>query len=63
MGLYRNNNETSEIYRFGKYTTEIWSFFNNEWMVVWSAIKSCFGNGFWSNNEPWSNDEPWNNGV
>lgn len=29
--------------------------------LIWSAIKSCFGAGFWINEKPWINNEAWKN--
>ncbi len=29
--------------------------------LVWQAIRSCFGSGFWTNIKPWSNTEAWRN--
>lgn len=29
--------------------------------LVWTAIKSCFGAGFWVNDKPWLNNEGWKN--
>lgn len=29
--------------------------------LVWEAIRSCFGKGFWVNEQPWSNDDAWKN--
>ena len=29
--------------------------------LVWEAIRSCFGAGFWKNEAPWSNIEGWKN--
>lgn len=29
--------------------------------LVWMAIKSCFGAGYWINAAPWLNDEGWKN--
>lgn len=29
--------------------------------LVWEAIRSCFGSGFWKNETPWSNTEGWKN--
>ena len=31
-------------------------------VMVWNAIRSCFGSGAWNNDAPWLNDEGWNNG-
>lgn len=29
--------------------------------IVWQAIRSCFGSGYWINGKPWINEEPWKN--
>lgn len=29
--------------------------------LVWQAIRSCFGSGYWINTSPWKNDEGWKN--
>lgn len=29
--------------------------------IVWQAIKSCFGSGYWVNEKSWINDEPFKN--
>lgn len=29
--------------------------------IVWQAIRSCFGSGFWVNGKPWLNIESWKN--
>ena len=31
--------------------------------LVWTAIKSCFGKGYWINDKPWSNIDGWKNNV
>ena len=31
--------------------------------LVWTAIKSCFGRGFWINEKPWVNTDSWKNNV
>lgn len=27
--------------------------------LVWSAISSCFGSGWWINDKPWRDNEGW----
>lgn len=27
--------------------------------LVWSAISSCFGSGFWRGDKPWSQTDGW----
>lgn len=29
--------------------------------LVWEAIRSCFGSGFWINNRAWINNNAWRN--
>lgn len=29
--------------------------------LVWEAIRSCFGKGFWINDKPWNNNDGWKN--
>lgn len=29
--------------------------------LVWQAIRSCFGAGYWVNEKPWLNEEGWKN--
>lgn len=30
-------------------------------MLVWSSIRSCFGNGYWASDQPWDNEDKWVN--
>lgn len=32
-------------------------------VLIWQAIRSCFGSGGWDNEKPWDNDEGWDNGI
>ena len=29
--------------------------------LVWQAVRSCFGAGWWNNAKPWDNTEGWKN--
>ena len=29
--------------------------------LVWQAVRSCFGAGYWRNDKPWINNEAWRN--
>ena len=31
-------------------------------ILVWSSIRSCFGNGYWASDKPWDNEDKWVNG-
>ena len=52
-----NSKEISTIYINNKSIVEI----RKNLIIVWQAIKSCFGKGFWINNKPWSNKDGWKN--
>jgi hypothetical protein len=30
-------------------------------VLVWQAVRSCFGSGMWRNDKPWLNKELWKN--
>jgi hypothetical protein len=30
-------------------------------VLVWTAIRSCFGKGYWINDKPWVNTDAWKN--
>lgn len=29
--------------------------------LVWQAVRSCFGRGFWIKDKPWNNEDNWKN--
>lgn len=31
-------------------------------VLIWQAVRSCFGSGGWINDKPWIDDEGWRNG-
>ena len=33
------------------------------WTIASDFISSCFGGGYWINEEAWKNDDVWNNGI
>ena len=47
VGISRLKVPVQAVYRFG--------------VVVWQAVRSCFGSGIWVNEKPWINDEAWKN--
>lgn len=30
-------------------------------ILIWQAIRSCLGSGWWVNEKPWIDDETWKN--
>lgn len=50
--------EVSQVNAFGKTISKIYA----GGKLVWEAILSCFGSGFWINDRSWINNNAWNNG-
>lgn len=47
IAYYYGGIPITEMY-FGKY-------------LIWQAIRSCFGSGYWVPDVPWLNDDIWRN--
>ena len=56
--IYFNGKETTARY-LGKKAVEAVYYGA---ALIWEAISSCFGAGYWDNDKPWSNEDGWNNG-
>lgn len=52
-----NKKEVISLYKKGKPIQAIYK----GSILLWQAIRSCFGNGMWINDKPWLNDEGWKN--
>lgn len=46
-GKYQHKVPFQTIYQYG--------------VILWQAVRSCFGSGIWVNEKPWINDEIWKN--
>lgn len=57
MALYKDGRQIEQIHYGGKVITAV----HKGAILVWQAVRSCFGSGFWINKKPWINDEGWNN--
>lgn len=55
MALYSNNKEITSVYFGGKAISAIY----RGAKLVWQAIRSCFGAGFWRGDKPWIGDDVW----
>ena len=42
--------------------SEVYNITEDGAKLVWIAIRSCFGAGYWVNDKPWLNTEGWKNG-
>ncbi len=45
--IFINKTPIQSVYQFG--------------VVLWQAVRSCFGSGIWVNEKPWINEEIWKN--
>lgn len=57
MAIYIGGKEITAVTAYGKVITAIYAGSR----LVWQAIRSCFGAGFWVNEKPWINEEGWKN--
>lgn len=56
--MIRINQQDVSAVRFG---TKVVSAIYIGTQLVWQAIRSCFGSGYWINTSPWKPDEGWKN--
>lgn len=40
---------------------QIYKVVDGKLKLIWEAIRSCFGSGWWINNRPWLNNNAWKN--
>lgn len=55
--IYKEGKEITKIFKSNK---EI-SYVYKGALLVWQAVRSCFGSGFWVNEKPWLSEEGWRN--
>lgn len=55
--IYKSNKEIVLIYAGKKAISAVYKGAR----LVWQAIRSCFGAGYWVNEKPWINEEGWKN--
>lgn len=57
MGIFIAGKEITVVNAYGRTITAIYA----GTRLVWQAIRSCFGSGWWVNEKPWLNEEGWKN--
>ena len=55
-GFYKGK-EIANVYHGGKAISAIYK----GAILVWEAVRSCFGKGFWVSSLPWNNEGGWKN--
>jgi len=57
--IYKNGKEITAIFIVGRTISAVYK----GTVLVWEAINSCFGKGFWINEKSWSNEDGWKNKI
>ncbi len=47
IGIFKDNTPFTAVYKGTR--------------LVWQAISSCFGGGYWVNEKRWKNEDAWKN--
>lgn len=55
--MFVRNKEITATYIRGKAVTAIYK----GAVMVWEAVRSCFGRGYWIDPNPWVDEEGWRN--
>lgn len=55
--IFRNGKEIVEIYRGTQPIMEVY----RGKLLVWQAVRSCYGKGYWIEDKPWLDDDAWKN--
>ena len=53
--IYEDGKEISGIYFAGKIITAVYAGV----LLVWQAVRSCYGSGAWLDDLQWLDDDPW----
>lgn len=59
MGIFFNNKEVTAIYLGKRAISAVY----RGAKLVWQAIRSCFGKGYWINTYSWDNEDAWRNNI
>lgn len=57
MATFFKDKEITSIYYGSKALSAVY----HGTKLVWEAIRSCFGKGYWINEYPWNNEDAWIN--
>ena len=57
MGIFIAGKEITAVNAYGRAIPAIYA----GTRLVWPAIRSRFGSGWWVNEKPWLNEEGWKN--
>lgn len=55
MGIRIHKKDIVSVTAYGKVVSAIYK----GGKLVWQAVRSCFGAGFWRGDKPWIGNDPW----
>lgn len=55
MAIYRNGKDITAVYLGERAIAAVY----HGAMLVWQAVRSCFGSGVWIDSKPWMDNEAW----
>lgn len=58
MAIHIHNKDITEVYAHNKAISAIYK----GAVLVWEAVRSCFGSGMWISKKPWLGKEGWKEG-
>lgn len=47
------------IHQVGRTATAMYKAVGTVAVLVWTSIRSCFGNGYWVSEKPWLSNDAW----
>lgn len=59
MAIFKKDKEITSINYGARAIAAIY----NGTVLIWEAIRSCFGKGFWVNESSWNNEDGWKNNA
>lgn len=59
MAIFVKNKEVTSINAKNKVITSIYKGVQ----LIWEAIRSCFGKGFWIDSYQWSDEDAWKDNI
>ena len=59
MAIFTKNKEISSIYASNKSVVCVYKGDK----LLWEAVNSCFGKGYWIDEKPWNNEDAWKNNI
>lgn len=57
--IQKNGRVATGIHQIGRTATAAYKVVGGVAVLIWTAIRSCFGKGYWIDDKPWIDDDAW----